>query len=101
VKRRRRGKPNSMPWKLSVNAFVSGLGSLSEKGENREIDGGLLKCFLLLQTLFPAVCNRRLEKSVADRVDALSEVVQRWGRERKHHQRRRNPSTESEGSPKG
>jgi len=33
-----------------------------------------------------------VEESVADRADALSEVEQMRGRERKHHQRRRNPS---------
>ena len=42
---RRRGRPNSVPWKLSVTAFVSGLGSLSKRRENREIDCGLLNVF--------------------------------------------------------
>ena len=60
--------------------------------ENREIDRGLLKRFPLLQTVFPAVCNMGVEKSVADRANALSEAEQKRGRERKHHQRRRNPT---------
>jgi len=77
-----------MPWKLSVTGFVSGLGSRSRKRENREINRGLLKCFLLLQTVFPAVCNMGVEKSVADRADALSEVEQKRGRKRKHHQKK-------------
>ena len=34
---------------------------LKEK-ESREIDHGLLKCFLLLQTVYPAVCNMGVEK---------------------------------------
>ena len=34
-----------MPWKQSVTAFVCGLGSLSKKRENREIDLGLLNVF--------------------------------------------------------
>jgi len=63
-----------------------------KKRENRDIDRGLLKGFSLLQTLFPAVCNMGVEKSVADRANALSEAEQVRGRERKHHQRRRNPS---------
>jgi len=33
-----------------------------------------------------------VEKSVADRANALSEAEQKRGRERKHHQKRRNPS---------
>ena len=86
-----------MPWKLSVTAFVSGLGSLSKKRENRENDRGLLKCFLLLQSLFPAVCNMGVEKGVANRADTLSEAEQMQGREKgeetsstedKIHQRR-------------
>jgi len=81
-----------MPWKLSVTAFVAGLGSLSKKRENREIARGLLEYFPLLQTVFPAVCNMGVEESVADRANALSEVEQVQGRERKHQQRRRNPS---------
>jgi len=60
--------------------------------ENREIDRGLLKLFPLLQTVFPAVCNMGVEKSVADRANALSEAEQKPGRERKHHPRRQNPS---------
>jgi len=60
---------------------------LKEK-ESREIDLGLLKCFLLLQTVYPAVCNMGVEKSVADRADALSEAEQKRGRKRKHHQKR-------------
>jgi len=71
-----------MLWKLSVTAFVSGLGSLSKKRENREIDLGLLKCFLFLHSRLSAVCNMRVEKSVADRAIALSEVEQMRGRKR-------------------
>jgi len=56
--------------------------------ENREIDHGLLKCFLLLHTLFPAICDLGLEKSVADRANSLSELEQKWGRKRKHHQKK-------------
>jgi len=89
-----------MPWKLSVTAFLFGLGSLSKKRENREIDRGLLKCFLLLPTVFLAVCNMGVEKSVADRASAPSEGEQQRGRKRKHYQQRRNPSTQSEESPK-
>jgi len=61
-----------MPWKLSVTVFVSGLGSLSKRRENSEIDHGLWKCFLLLQTVFPAVCNMAVEKSVAHCANAVS-----------------------------
>ena len=43
--------------------------------ENREIDRDLLKCFPLLQTVFPAVCNMGVEKSVADRANALTELM--------------------------
>jgi len=32
-----------------------------------------LKCFPLLQTVFPAVCNMGVEESVANGADALSE----------------------------
>ena len=46
---------------------------LKEK-ENREIDRGLSKHFLLLQTVYPAVCNMGVEKSDADRGDALSQA---------------------------
>jgi len=63
-----------MPWKLSVTAFVSGLGSLSKKRENREIDHGLLKGFLLLQTVFLAVCNMGVEGSVADHASTVSKA---------------------------
>jgi len=34
--------------------------------ENREIDRGLLKYLLLLQTVFPAVCDMGIDESVAD-----------------------------------
>jgi len=60
---------------------------LKEK-ENREIDRGLLKCFPLLQTVYPAVCNMGIERNVADRANALSEAEQNRGRERKHHQKK-------------
>jgi len=90
-----------MPWKLSVTAFVCRLGSLTKKTENREIDRGLLKCFLLLQSMFPPVCNLGVEKSIADCASAVREVEEKRGRKWKHHQQRRNPSTQSEESPKG
>jgi len=77
-----------MTWKLLVTAFVSGLGSLSKKRENREINSSLLKCFLLLQTVFPAVCNMGVEKSVADRANALSEAEPMLGRKRKHYRKK-------------
>ena len=60
---------------------------LKEK-ESREIDRSLLKCFLLLQTVYPAVCNMGVEKSVADRANALSKAEQKWGRKRKHRQKK-------------
>jgi len=60
---------------------------LKEK-ENREIDRGLLKGSLLLQTVYPAVCNMGGEESVADRANALSEAEQKRGRKRKHHQKK-------------
>ena len=52
------------------------------------MDRGLLKGFLLLQTVYPAVCNMGVEQSVADRANALSEVEQKRGRKRKHHQKK-------------
>jgi len=60
---------------------------LKEK-ESREIDRDVLKYFLLLQTVNPAVCNMGVEKSVADRANALSEAEQKRGRERKHDQKK-------------
>jgi len=90
-----------MPWKLSVTAFVSGLGSLSEKRENREIDRGLLECFLLLQTVFPAVFNMGVAESVADHADALSEAEQKRGRERKHHPKKTKSINTERRKPKG
>ena len=80
---------------------MSALGSLSRKRENSEINHGLLKRFLLLQTVFPAVCNMGVEKSVADRANALSKAEQKQGRERKHHQKKTKLITQSEESPKG
>ena len=59
-----------------------------KKKESREIDRGLLNCFLLLQTVYLAVCNMGVEKSVADRANALSEVEQKRGRKRKHHHKK-------------
>jgi len=90
-----------MPWKLSVTAFRSGLDSLSKKRENREIDRGLLKCFLLLQTVFPAVYNMGVENSVADRANALSEAEQKRGRKRKHHQKKTKSINRERRKPKG
>jgi len=59
---------------------------LKEK-ETREIDRGLLKYFLLMQTVYLAVCNMGVEKSVADRANALSGAEQKRARERKHQQK--------------
>jgi len=58
-----------------------------KKKECGEIDRDLLKCFLLLQTVYSAICNIGLEKSVAGRTNALSEAEQKRGRKRKHHQK--------------
>jgi len=59
-----------------------------KKKENREIDRGLLEGSLLLQTVYPAVCNMGGEESVADLANALSEAEQKGGRKRKHHQKK-------------
>jgi len=48
--------------------------------ESREIDRVLLKDFLLLQTLYPTVCNMGSEECIADRANALSEAEQRRSR---------------------
>jgi len=69
--------------------------------ESTEIDCSLLKGFLLLETVYPAICNMGSEESVADHANALSEAEQKRGRKRKHHQKQKNPSTQSEESPKG
>jgi len=42
--------------------------------ESREIDCGLLKCFLLLETVYLAICNIAVEKRVADCADTVSEA---------------------------
>jgi len=42
-----------------------------------------------------------VEKSVADRANALSEAEQKRGRERKHYQKKTKSITQSEESPKG
>jgi len=57
--------------------------------------------FLLLQTVFPAICNMGVEKRVADRANALSEAEEKQGRERKHDQKKTKSITQSEESPKG
>jgi len=59
---------------------------LKEK-ESREIDRGLLKGVLLIQTVYQAVCNMGVEKSIADRASTLSEADQKRARNRKHHQK--------------
>jgi len=59
---------------------------LKEK-ESREIDRVRLKCFLLLQTGYPAMCKMGVEKSVADYANALSKAEQKRRRERKHQQK--------------
>jgi len=56
--------------------------------ESREIDHGLLKGFLLQQIVYLAVCNMGGEESVADHANALSEVEQKRGTKRKHHQKK-------------
>jgi len=57
-----------------------------------EIDNGLLKCFLLLRTVCPAVCNMGVEKSVADCAEALSEAQSKRCMGRGNMiKRRRNP----------
>jgi len=74
---------------------------LKEK-ESREIDRGLLKCVPLLQTVCPAICTMGVEKSVADRADALSKAQSKRLMGRGNIiKRRRNPSTQGEESPKG
>jgi len=74
---------------------------LKEK-ESSEIDLGLLKCFLSLQTVYPANCNMGVEKSVADCADALSEAQSKRCMVRGNIIKiRRNPSTQGEESPKG
>jgi len=50
--------------------------------------GPIIRVLTVLQTVFPAVCNMGVSKSVANRADALSEVEQKRGRERKHHQKK-------------
>ena len=50
-----------------------GLG-LSRRTENREIDCSMLKYFLLLQTMFPAICDMGVKESVAHCANTLSEV---------------------------
>jgi len=57
--------------------------------DSREIDRGLLKGFLLLHTVYPALCNMGGEESVANRANALREAEQKRGRKRKHHQKMR------------
>jgi len=42
-----------------------------------------------------------VEKSVADRANTLSEVDQKRGRKRKHHQKKTKYITQSEEGPKG
>jgi len=47
--------------------------------ENGEIDRGLLKCFLLLRTVVPAVCN--MGERVLPTVRTLSEAAKRKRKE--------------------
>jgi len=68
--------------------------------DSREIDRGLLKGFLLLQTVYPAVCNMGVEKRVADRANALSEAEQKQSRKRKHHQRKMKSINPEQRKPK-
>jgi len=56
--------------------------------ESRDIDSSLLKGFLLLQTVYPAVCNMGGEESVTHRANALSEAEQKRGWKRNHHQKK-------------
>ena len=80
---------------------MSWLGSLLKKKQSREIDCGLLKGFLLLQTVNPAVCNLGGEESVADRANALSEAEQKRGRKRKHYQKKTKSINPGWRKPKG
>jgi len=65
------------------------------------MDRGLLKCFLLLQTVFPAVCKMGVEKSVANRASAQREAEQKQGRKRKHHQKKTKSINPERRKPKG
>ena len=58
---------------------VSDKGASSGCEENREIDHGLLKNFLLLRTVVPAVCN--MGEGVLPTVRTLSEAAKRKRRE--------------------
>jgi len=48
-------------------------GACNRSEENGEIDRSLLKCFLLLRTVVPAICN--MGERVLPTVWALSEVA--------------------------
>jgi len=73
-----------------------------KQNASREINRGVLKHFLLLETVYPAVCNIGVDKSVANHADALSEAQSKGYMGRGNIiKRRRNPSTKGEESPKG
>jgi len=69
--------------------------------ESREINHRLLKGYLLLQTVYPAVCNMGCKESVADRANALSKAEQKWGRKRKHDQKNTKSINPEYREPKG
>jgi len=71
------------------------------KRENREIDSSLLRCFPLLQMVFPAVCDIGVEHSVADCPNALSKAEQKRARERKYHQKKMTSINPERREPKG
>jgi len=77
------------------------LGSLSKRRENREINYGLLKGFLLLQSIFTGISNMAVEETVADRADALGQEEQKQGRERKYHQKKMKSISTKYRKPKG
>jgi len=70
--------------------------------ESRESDGGLLKCFLILQTMYLAVCNIGDEKSVARQCGCSKQGSNKRCMGRGNIiKRRRNASTQGQESPKG
>ena len=58
---------------------VSDSAATSESEENGDIDRSLLKSFLLLRTVVPAVCN--IGERVLPTLRTLREAVKREGRE--------------------
>jgi len=56
------------------------------KRDNTQMDRGLLKCFLLLQSEFPAISKLVVEESVADRANGRSKAEQKRSTKGKHYQ---------------